>query len=234
MLIEIKNSFVSLWRKLLLFLVSFAFVTAVSGQFNTEIGYSFSYLTGPSTNNIIDNYNQNQEMIRKMQNLNFADGFNAGLTYKTGLAKFGIFWESQTAKKTGIEGTLTGAASEKTLLYYFNSIGGGLALMGNKFGLGATLDYSLFRLKTNKSGIKERIDIIKDNHFSNKAYLIFNLRINSRMAIEFKPFVRIPWKNMELQPMADYLGVGMDPDFRTSNFVFYGVSFSILNGRQAD
>jgi hypothetical protein len=232
MLVEIKNNFESLWRKLLLFWIIMISVAGVSAQLNTEIGYSVSYMSGISTNKIIDRYNQNQEMIRDMKNLNFIDGFNAGLTYRKGIVKYGVFWESQTAKRTAIEGTLTGVASEKTLLYYFNSIGGGLAMMGNNIGLGATLDYSLFRLKTNKSGIKERIDIIKDNYFSNKLYLIFNFRLNNRLAVEFKPFVRIPWTNTDLYPMADYLGVVRNTDFSTSNFVYYGISFSILNGRQ--
>ena len=234
MLIKIKNSSVMLSKKLMVFFLALASITSISAQFNTEIGYSLSYITDPSNKLIIDKYNQNQEMIRNMKNIRFINGFNAGLTYRTGLVRFGGFWESQTAKRTGIEGSLLGEAREKALFYYFNSIGGGIALIGNYMGIGATVDYSLFRLKTSKSGVKERINVINVNHFSNKAYLIFYLRLNSKLAIEFKPYVRIPWKNVDLYPMADYLGVSRDPAFRSANFFYYGISFSILNGRQHD
>ena len=236
MLVKIKNNFIwqSKFIPIVFVLISIAYTA--QAQFNSEIGYTVSYMPVNSVNLMIDGYNQNQEMIEDMKNLNYISGFNAGISFRAGLMRFGAFWESQTAKRQGTEGVLVSSepGTEKKLYFYFNSVSGGLALLKEYIGIGTTVDYNFFKLKTNKSGVSNRVDVIKENYFSSKAYLIFNLKVNNKLGLELKPYARFPWKKVDLYPMADYLNVERHPDFHYSDFLQYGITFIILNGRQAE
>ncbi|MBK7095153.1 MAG: hypothetical protein IPH57_08960 [Saprospiraceae bacterium] len=236
MLVKIKNNFIRQWKFVSVLLILIALYNSASAQFNSEIGYTASFMPAKSVNLIIDNYNKNQEMIEEMKDFKYISGFNAGLSYKAGLMRFGAFWESQTAKKMGTEGNLIGniPGVEKKLYFYFNSVSGGLALIKDHVGIGTTVDYNFFRLKTNKSGVSNRVDVIKENYMSSKAYLIFYLRVNNKLGVELKPYARFPWNKVDLYPLSDYLNIERQADFQFSDFIQYGISFNILNGKQGD
>lgn len=236
MLVKIKNNFIRQWKYVLVLMIFFSLSQAALSQFNSEIGYTASYMPAKSVNLIIDRYNANQEMIEEMKNFKYISGFNAGLSYRSGMMRFGAFWESQTAKKMGTEGNLIGSdpGTEKKLYFYFNSVSGGLALIRDHIGIGTTVDYNFFRLKTNKSGVSNRVDVIKEDYMSSKAYLIFYLRVNNKLGIELKPYARFPWTKADMYPLGDYLLLERQEDFHFSDFLQYGISFNILNGKQGD
>ncbi|MGE5356870.1 MAG: hypothetical protein ACM3PT_11595 [Deltaproteobacteria bacterium] len=236
MINQIKNNCTNHSKITVLIFFFISVVNSIEAQFNTEIGYTMSYMSAKSFNSLIDAYNLKQPMIKEMKNLNYIGGFNAGITFKTGAVKYGLFWESQTSKKTGTEGTLISSepAKEKKLYFYFNSVSGGLAAAGKHFGLGTTVDYNFFRVKTNKTGVSNKIDVIKNDYFSSKIYTIIYFKVNQKVGIEFKPYFRIPWKGIDLDPLSLYLDAGDAQKSKFSDLMQFGLSFNILNGKQGD
>lgn len=237
MLHNIKNKITRQIRIVKLFLLIFMFNNLANAQFNTEIGYTAAYLKASEVNSIFRIYNNNQNsMIDTMKNMNFINGFNAGIIYRAGIMRFAASWESLTATRHSVEGSIIGQdpVSEKKLYFYFNTISGSLSLIKDHIGIGSGIDYNFFRLKTTKSGISSKVDLIKPEKefLSSKTFLIFNFKVNSKLAIELKPYIRIPLKKIDLEPLEDYLNTEKNENFRYANFIQYGLSFNILNGKQ--
>ncbi|MEZ4906658.1 MAG: hypothetical protein R2771_03215 [Saprospiraceae bacterium] len=204
-----------------------------NAQFNTEIGYTLSYVKSDNINKIIDDYNGSTEMLTNMENLKYINGFNAGVSYRMGMIKLGAFWKSQTAYKYGIEGTLLSEDNvEKKLYFYYNSIGLGGDFIYDYFGVGTDINYNIFKIKTKKSNLDNKIDVISDNYFSSEFHLIFNFKISKSIGFQIKPYVGIPWNKVDITPVVDYLEYDDNPSKIESDFVFYGVSFVLMNGKQ--
>lgn len=239
MLQNIKNKITRQTKFVKLFLLILTFNNLVNAQFNTEIGYTASYLKAKEVNSIFRIYNNNQNsLIDTMKNLNFINGFNAGIIYKAGIMRFAASWESLTATRHSVEGSIIGQdpISEKKLYFYFNTISGSLSLIKNHFGIGTGIDYNFFRLKTTKSGISSKVDLIKPEKefLSSKTFLIINFKVNSKLAIELKPYIRAPFKKIDLDPLEEYLNTEKNENFQYANFIQYGLSFNILNGKQTN
>lgn len=237
MLHNIKNKITRQIRIVKLFLLILMINNLANAQFNTEIGYTTAYLKASEVNSIFRIYNNNQNsMIDTMKNMNFINGFNAGIIYRAGIMRFAASWESLTATRHSVEGSIIGQdpVSEKKLYFYFNTISGSLSLIKDHIGIGSGIDYNFFRLKTTKSGISSKVDLIKPEKefLSSKTFLIFNFKVNSKLAIELKPYIRIPLKKIDLEPLEEYLNTEKNENFRYANFIQYGLSFNILNGKQ--
>ena len=216
---------------IILFLIVFS---GIKAQFNTEIGYTVSYVGGKNMNAIIHSYNSKyNEMITEMKDLKYINGFNAGASYRFKILKVGAYWESQTAYKNGIDGSLQSETNnEKKLYFYFNSVGAGLDFLTRYVGLGTIFDYNLFRIKTKKSGLANKVDVVKENYLSNKFHLIFNLKFSKNLGIQLRPFIIVPWQKVDLSPATNYL---LDKEYSEkldSDFIFYGISMIIMNGKQ--
>lgn len=202
-------------------------------QFNSQIGYTVSYMKAENQNSIIDKFNGRDSLLLKMKNLHYINGFNAGISYRFNALRIVSSWESQTAKKTGVLGSITGTtSSEKKLYFYFNSISLGLELLQGSFGLGSTVDYNMFRIKTTKSGVSSKLNIVKDEYFSNRFYLIFYTKLTRNLGVQLKPFISFPWQNIDIGQVADYMEISNPSDYNKSDNTFYGLTFNILNGKQ--
>ena len=220
-------------KGMILFFILF-YLNGIKAQFNSEIGYTVSYMPAEFTNEIIDAYNANTVMLTEMKELKYVSGFNAGLTYRTGIFKFGAFWESISSKRTGVEGTLNTSAKNRDLYFNFNALSGGLELQYHHIGIGATTDYNMHSIKTSVTGSSSKISILKKNYYSNKVYIILHFKATDKFGVALKPYVRFPWTDVSLYPLADYLNVNKIEDYNTENFIQFGISMSILNGTQPD
>ncbi len=217
-------------RSIALILIVFSF-NNVYAQFNTEIGYSVSYLEAEKVNSIFKNYNLGHNMLSDMKPLNYVSGFNAGATYRFNILKFGLFWENQSAKRIGIEGTLNNkSATEEKLYFNFNAISFGTELQFKYLGIGTTFDYNFGSIKTVKNGTNSKIKLVKNDYWSNKFYVIIYIKLTDRFGIALKPYYRLPWDSINLLPLDSYLNDGVDQI--TQKNVQFGVSFNIINGRQ--
>jgi hypothetical protein len=237
MLYNIKNKMIRQFGIIKIIVLLLTINNIANAQFNTEIGYTAAYLKAREVNSIFRIYNNNQvSKIDTMKNMNFISGFNAGIIYRAGLLRFAASWESLTSSRHSIEGSIIGQdpISEKKLYFYFNTISGSMSFINDQIGIGSGIDYNFFRVKTTKSGISSKVDLIKPekDFLSSKTFLIFNIWVNNKLSIEFKPYIRIPLKKIDIEPLQEYLNTEKNENFRYANFIQYGLSFNILNGKQ--
>ncbi len=210
------------------------FITLTNAQINTEVGYTGAYIPAKLTNKIFDRYNNNN-LLMKIKPLNYTGGFNAGISYRFGPLKTGIFWDGLSASRSGIEGSLdNNQALEKNLFFYFNSFSGSIEISAKHLGIGAKIDYNDFKVKTKISGATSKIPIIKDNYYSSKFYLVFYLRGTDRFGLALKPYIRVPWEKVSVMNLADFLSIQQNDAFNHENLIQFGLTIDIINGIQPD
>ena len=222
-----------LLRRGMILLIIIISYSSIEAQFNSEIGYTLGYMPATQTNDVINRYNKdntNKEMLIEMKPLHYFGGFNAGLNYRFGMLKIGAFWESLSAKRESLEGPKN--EKERTLYFVFNTISTGLELQFQNIGIGSTFDYNLNSIKFVTEVTKTKVNLQRDNYFSNKIYLIFYLKATDRFGIAFKPYVRLPWKSFSLDPLASHLELTDNPSVNLEKFIQFGLAISILNGKQ--
>ncbi len=223
------------FRKELITIIILFFTIHLSAQLNSEVGYSGAYLKADLTNTIINRYNSSNNMLTEMKDVNYVGGFHFGLMYRIGILKIGGSWEGLSAKRVGIEGELNANfAIEKKLYFYFNSLSGNIEFLYRNFGIGGTADKNIYKLKTIINGTTSKIPVIEEGFNSSKLYLIFYLRGSDKIGIAFKPYVRVPWRALSIEKMADYLNVQQNSAFKSEKFMQFGVTFVLLNGSQKD
>jgi len=207
--------------------------SGVFAQFNSEIGYTIAYIPANVTNQIIREYNGSGEILETMKDLNFISGFNAGLSYRTGVFKVGLSWESLNARKNGVKGKLKeGDRSQRELYFSFNTYSFGTEIIAGRIGFGISMDYNKYTTKTKTAGVSSKIDVLRDNYYSNKFYLIYYIKGTNSLGLSIKPFIQIPWSEISMDRVSDYLDIDKNVNFKTENFIKYGLTFSILNGKQ--
>ena len=211
------------------------FSLEISAQLNGEVGYSLSYMKADNINAIIDTYNKTGDnKLKAMNTLHLLDGFNIGASYRSGMWKMGVYWENLSANRTGIEGNIdNNDAFERKVYFYLNSLSSVMELQYEHLGLGATVDYNYYSLKTSINGTTSKIPLYEENFYSSKIYLIFYLRGSDKLGIAFKPYVRLPWSDSNISALGDFLktGTGLES---TEKFIQFGLTFTILNGPQID
>lgn len=220
-------------RIIILFVFILFFFGKAHGQFNSEIGYTIGYVPAKITNNILNTYNKTGEVLDPMKDLKYISGFNAGLTFRLKFLKLGLFWESLNTKRNGVKGKLKeGNRVQRNLYFSFNTYSGGTEVLIDRIGVGVTLDYNKFTVKTKTNGVSSKLDVLRDNYYSNKVYLVYYFKATDRFGVLIKPFVQVPWTDISLDKVDDYLDIDKEITFEKENFIKYGLTFSILNGKQ--
>ena len=223
------------FRKELMAIIILFFTIQISAQLNSEVGYTGAYLKADLTNTIIKRYNSGQNILSEMKELNYIGGFHIGLSYRIGILKIGGSWEGLSAKRVGIEGDLNANyAIEKKLYFYFNSLSGSMELQYENFGIGATVDENTYKMKTIINGTTSKIPVMNEDGNSSKIYLIFYLRGSNKIGITFKPYIRIPWQDVSIEKMADYMKIQQNSAYKTEKFMQFGITIMLLNGLQPE
>ncbi len=244
MLIETVNLIKKIRRSgMILFFILF-FALEMSSQLNSEVGYTFSYLPLKTTNSIINLYNngnnlaENETVLSPMGTLKLLHGFNIGLAYRVGTLKFGAFWNSLSANRSGTVGNVKeGIGREKNFYFNTNTFSFGMEAIVGHIGIGGTIDYNSSALKTKLKNISSKVLIsqgTKYTYYSNKVYLILYFRATDSFGVELKPYVSFPWERIDVSDLANLLDVGGDSSFDREKVMQFGLTFSIINGFQPD
>ena len=221
--------------KIIIFAAILFLSAELTAQLNGEAGYTVAYVKADKTNALIDYYNANgTNKLTDMKSLHILDGFNIGATYRMGLWKTGIFWESLSSTLSSVEGDIDqNTGLERKLYFYMNSLSGVIEFQYNSIGFGTSVDYNYFSIKTSISGTESKIPLHKENFYSSKIYMIFYMRGSDNLGIAFKPYVRMPWSESSVDAVRDFLQI--DKSFNTTEkFIQFGITFTLLNGPQPD
>jgi hypothetical protein len=214
-----------------LLLLFFGFLSSpANAQINLKTGYSFSVLSTPALHRVVSSFNQSQSYISHFHDLDWMHGFEAGLRLKGGVHALELTYQgaSKSFKATGL---IPGSINKYTdnLRYSANSLAVGYQLTNGTLGIGTDLLFQFYKVKY--------VEGLTKHSFSNmqhmtafKFYLMVTFKGDTGIDFALQPFVILPSKAYDLQPLADILhteaGTGEE------KWIRYGLTISFYNGKK--
>lgn len=222
-----------------IFLLSFCcFSSLLSAQFNLNVGYNGTYLENQLTNDILQRYNENTPWLTtSFKDVHIMDGIVAGAQYKLEPISFLLQWtnKSKNQKAKGIN-PVTEEEAFRDLRIQYNNFSVGLEVLMGPVGLGGTVDYNYFFIKTAHTDMEDKYNVLSDKSWSSHFFIKFRMHESSQMAINIQPYVHIPWTTINLieleQELNPDIATTANPADYEADFKNFGISLIFSNGKQ--
>ena len=131
----------------------------------------------------------------------------------------------------GPDGEPAGIAQPGLINYGFSSISLGIENFIGNFSFGASIDIDKTDIRTLKTGRPDRFTVVDEWGYGSHFFVAWNVK-STQLEFSIRPFVQIPWKEVDLSPLADELEVNIPGDNLNENFMNFGVMFIFFNGPQ--
>lgn len=218
-------------RKQLVTVIFCAGFISMQAQFNLKIAYTLDYINHQPLNQIFSDYNAvNPWLDKQLSNLNFSNGVQFGFRYKSNFVALDGHWERMKNSKEISGNSPDGITINKELDILFNRFSLGLEGFNKYFGVGANVNYLL--TSVNEDSNDNTVNILKDNTFGNKVYLIFSSTGRNNMSMSIQPYVQIPWNAINYTALNSYLLGNMSNPIGIGRNYHAGISLVFYNGPQ--
>ncbi|MEO6131575.1 MAG: hypothetical protein ABIQ02_06990 [Saprospiraceae bacterium] len=199
-------------------------------QFNLKTGYNFSIVSSPGINRIVSDFNTSQSFSKPFRELHWLHGFEGGVRYKRGFHAVELTYQGagKSFRATGLE---PGAASKYTdkIKYSIQSAAFGYQLGQGLFGFGTDLQYQWYKFAY-KSGISDE-ELKNIQHMTAfKFYLILNVQGNEGIDFAFQPYLVLPSKYFDLEPVSEILDT--ESVVKREKWIRYGLTMVFYNGEK--
>ena len=223
-------------KQIILCLVLVFIGNNLSAQLNIKVAYSLNFLNSKVNNSILNNFNERNDWLGEegeFKNWRSLHGLSLGLLYRTEFFGFEAYYTNRVNKleARGNDPLISGGF-EGDLFYKLNSWTLGYEVYYSFFGLGATLDWSKFKLNYEINNDNNIRKLINNDFLSSKFYFILQLPGNEVISLAIKPFVQIPWGSIDFRGLDEALnpgGSGLN-DYQ-ERVVSFGISFVFYNGK---
>lgn len=213
----------------MLLLVFFGFFSPPAyAQVNLKTGYNFSILSTPELNRLISDFDKTQSYNKSFHELHWLHGFEGGLRYKKDIHAIELTYQGagKGFKADGIAPGTTNAYSDK-IKYAIQSIGLGYQLGQGAFGFGTDLQYQWYKFSyTNGISGDEHKNFQQMTAF--KFYLMVTLKGHSGIDFAIQPYMILPSKEYDLNPIAQILG--RDSGGVKEKWIRYGLTVLFYDG----
>jgi hypothetical protein len=185
---------------------------------------------------IFDIYNDEFPWLeKKMPNLHFMNGVQIGLRLKTNALAFEAGWErmNRNRKAFGLN-PLTSTVETEELSYYINTYFLGLNMYAGRYGMGAQLNVSNYKIQSLEQESETKLTYLKETGINTRFNVAYRITTYYYFSAYLKPFVQVPFGNINLKPFGEKLipnGVGQISNY-DQKFWFYGISLVFYNGPQ--
>jgi hypothetical protein len=204
----------------------------VSSQVNIKIGYNLDYSSFQSHNALLKSYNEsNSWLTQEFNNVGFLNGVQIGARLRNEFAGIDISWERTAAERNASGVNPSNLTVNQNLAYKLNRYSVGFEVYPKIVGIGANISYERFSISNSVDGLEAKNQILKEDRFSNRFYLIFTASGTERLGISLQPYVSIPWSHYNISPLKSYLDVRTDQHNIQQNLHF-GFSLVFYNGPQ--
>jgi len=215
--------------KATLFLLSafFGFVSSpADAQVNLKTGYNFSILSDPGIDKIISSYNDLTGYSSGFRSLRWLHGFVAGLRFKSGFNAVELTYQGgyQALKAEGKNGV---ESYTDKLRFAIHSLAFGYQVSDRVWGLGADLQYQLYKTKFT-AGLPVEDFTNWQRMFALKFYLMLTLKGRKGVDMALQPYYVLPFKEYDPDPLAQYLNV--EPAASHDRWNRFGLTLLFYNG----
>lgn len=217
-------------------LIIFGYCQFVNAQLNLQIGYGAAYTNPKSNNEILALYNKENAWMSKTFNpVHYMHGLTVGARYSFDYCSVGLAWTnaSHTQSTEGINPS-TSTDYKMELFYRYQTYGLRLETAGTRFNLGASLDYSIFKIKDRLTGQKQKTGFLTDKGLGSHFYCNVNLPTWGNMGICIQPYYFVDWSGTDMLNLNTRLLKGAYSGNSFSKFHQIGVSLIFNNGPQSN
>ena len=200
----------------ILFFGIFCLLNIANGQFNLQIGYNAAYSNPKLNNDILALYNkENNWMSKPLSELHFMHGLFLGLSSE------------------GISPT-TNTDYKMELFYRYHTYGLNVETAGTFLSIGASIDYSVMKVKDRITGQKKKIEFMSEDGIGSHFYLNLNLPTFGNMGIALQPYYFVDWTGVNLTKLSERLVNGAISTNNLGKFNHFGISLIFNNGPQVN
>jgi len=204
------------------------FSSPINAQINLKTGYSFSLVTDPVVNEIIDQYNQSHNYTKELKNLKWMHGFEAGLRYKSGPHAFELSYMGAYRHLRGYFANPNGGNDIYDKIGFEVHAGGlGYQLSDGFFGIGADLQYQWYITK-GELILPYRTFKEVQTMWATKIYMMFILEGSSNVHFVLEPYYVIPSGTYDSRPLQQFLETNVSQD--QHKWDRWGITLLFYNG----
>ena len=223
-------------RKLLSLLIGLLFTLTSYAQFNFTAGYTYGRTSSGSSNDIIQQLNDNNSSLtnfERAKEINGLHGAHFGVQARFDVVALSLSWNSkvQVSDFSGDDSTNMNIFTE--LFYRVSSTSLGLEFFPiEKISFGGTIDLNRLRIRSENNVDSDRFTIMRDSGLSSHFFVSFNIVGNDILSISLQPYIHIPWTNFDLTELESELDTGVGLTDFEDGFMNYGIRLIFRNGQQ--
>ena len=214
---------------IILLLAFFDFLSSAAyAQLNLKTGYSFSILSNPGLDQVISDFNQSQSYSSSISNLRWLQGFEVGLRYKAGIHALELTYQDVYNSLTAIGQTAgTGVAYKDKLKFSVQSAAIGYQLGDGLIALGTDVQYQWYFAKYLPGITTDKFRNVQEM-IGFKFYLMLTLEGNQGIDMAVQPYMVLPTKYYDLNPLAQALGT--EETLGQDKWIRFGITLMFYNG----
>jgi hypothetical protein len=231
--LNLKNKLIyNLLIKLVFALLFLLPINSLRAQFNLKIAYNLDYSAFQSHNGLLEQYNEaNPWLATEFGQLRFLNGVQLGARVRNEILGLDFSWERSSAKRSAAGINFSDISINQELDYRLNRFSLALETYAKNVGLGANITWENFIISNTVSGLEAKNEILAENRFGNRIYLILQTKGTERLALSLQPYIYIPWSHYNISPLASFLNSNTD-EFNIQQNFHFGLSLVFYNGPQ--
>lgn len=203
----------------------------INAQLNIKAGFVAGY-TDPTVNNsILQTYNVERPWLEKtFDDVHYLSGIVLGFRHRFEFVAIDVSWYGRfkRASAEGIDPALS-TNYERRLNYGFNTFSFGIENFIGSFSMGGSIDLNKTGIRTQKTGRDDRFTVVDQWGYGSHFFVSYNLKA-TQLEFSIRPFIQIPWTNVDLAPLAEELEVNTGLTDLNENFMNFGIMFIFFNG----
>jgi hypothetical protein len=214
------------YNHIFIFLFFFIGIGKINAQFNFKTGYGYNVFRPNYINQYIDNRSKdlNPATGLAMKNVTFIDAVDMGFRYQGNGGNIEAGYVRKWVDRLGYLGP---TASKEKFRLSGNSFYVGLGIAGEKMGLGAQGSYDTYTINVRSAGAKKSTTIFNGHTWTMEYYISYEHNLSNQMAIQWRPFVSIPFSKIDVASIAPSNGA-----VQNDNFKMWGIKMIIYHGAQ--
>lgn len=213
-----------------LFLSTIGFASHTDAQFNSKVGYTGSYYTFGTINEIFDEYNAASTFDKELESLHILHGLQLGLRYRVSnfSMELGVTTGTATSEAVGIENGMRQDVRWKASAFDYHL---GLTQHIDNIGIGATLTRTRISIKKYNTVSTEFADVTRSHNMGLNVFFQWEVP-GAYTSFAIRPFYQFMFDSYDQAPVRDALAPTYGGDTNDSVRIF-GLSILFFNGSQS-
>lgn len=219
--------------------LTICWTTSLNGQVNFRIGYDLTRISSPVNAEMTEAFNLANPFLEKSQvleELNYLNGLNLGISYKSKFSRIEIGWHTSSrtreafGEKPGINGE-PASSFEKSMRYRLSGFYISSEIILNRLGIGASLSNDAIRMRSAIAGSSNDKTITNQTLYAFAPFISYEMYKGKYVSLVLKPYFKLYLRAMNHSEIYQFLELN-DAIGLVDRPYSFGFSFIFYNGEQ--